>query len=103
MLCLINDKVNYKDLASHLITIHQQNKQDGLIFVGGQSNNELLKQISKSASFLFTSNYPVFMPTSYKNDIKLRLDSNIFFFSDHKDGTYELQDIFAIKYLNIKK
>ena len=46
---------------------------------------------------LFISNYPVFMPTSYKNDIKLRLDSNIIFFSDQEDGSYGLQDIFAVK------
>ena len=97
VLCFINDKVDHEELASYLISIHQQHKQDGLIFVGGQANNEILKQISKSASTLLTSNYPIFMPTSYKNNIQLRLDSNIFFFSDRENGTYELHDIFAVK------
>ena len=36
VLCLMNDKIDHEELTSYLISIHQQNKHDGLIFVGGK-------------------------------------------------------------------
>ena len=96
LLCLSNEH-DANELTNHLDNIHQGRKQDSLIFVGSQGHSNLLKHLSKGEPNMLTSNYPVFMPISYKNDIHLRLDSNIFFYRYNDDGTYELSDIFAVK------
>ena len=96
LLCLSNDQ-NTNALAAHLDLINQQRKQDGLIFIGNEHHAGLIKHISDVAPSLFRPNYPLFMPFSYQNDIKLRLDSNIIFFMDNDNGTFELHDIFAVK------
>ena len=81
---------------NHLASIHQHRKQDGLIFVGSEGHDGLLKYITDVVPSLLRSNYPLFMPISYQNDIKLRLDSNIFFFrGNHRN--YDLYDVFAVK------
>ena len=68
--------------------------QDGILLVGREGHEELLDKLAEGSSeSLLTRNYPVFMPTSYKNDIKLRLDSNILFYG----VDYQLYDIFAVK------
>ena len=92
LLCLSNDQ-DENELGNHLATIHQHRKQDSLIFLGSQGHERLLKHLSESVPSILTSNYPLFMPTSYQNEIKLRLDSNIFFYGNN----YELYDIFAVK------
>ena len=96
LLCLTNDQ-DTDELGNHLAYIHQGRKQDGLIFVGSQGHEELLELLSQGAPSLLTSNYPVFMPISYQNDIQLRLDSNILFYIDSDVGYYELYDVFAVK------
>ena len=96
LLCLSNDQ-DTNDLAAHLDLINQERKQDGLIFVGNEYHAGLIKHISDVAPSLFRPNYPLFMPYSYQNDIQLRLDSNIIFFKDNDNGTFELHDIFAVK------
>ena len=64
--------------------------QDGLIFVGGSggAHEELLNQIVKHAPSIFTSNRPVFMPDSYSDILKLRLDSNVIFFEEVAPSRY---------------
>ena len=96
ILCLSNDQ-DANELANHLASIHQRRKQDGLIFVGSQGHGELLQNLSEDAPSIWTSNNPIFMPFSYKNDIQLRLDSNILFYVEHDIASYELYDIFAVK------
>ena len=96
LLCLSNDQ-DVNQLANHMDKIHQGRKQDGLIFIGNQGHENLLKQLSQGAPYILTPNYPVFMPISYQKYIQFRLDSNILFYSDNNDGTYELNDIFAVK------
>ena len=96
LLCLSNDQ-DTTEIANHLASIHQQSKQDGLIFVGSQGHEKLLKHLSESAPSILTSDFTVFMPISYKNDIQLRLDSNILFYRDNDKANYELYDIFAVK------
>ena len=78
LLCLSNDQ-DELELANHLAFVHHQGKQDGIIFIGRQGTESLLTHLTLNTSSIFTSNYPVFMPTSYKSSIKLRLDSNILF------------------------
>lgn len=65
--------------------------------MGNGHHAGLIKYISDVAPYLYRQNYPLFMPFSYHNDIKLRLDSNIIFFRDNDNGTFELYDIFAVK------
>ena len=80
VLCIENDsEENLGKLVRHLNLIHRDIKQDGIIFIGRQGTESLLTHLTLNTSSIFTSNYPVFMPTSYKSSIKLRLDSNILF------------------------
>ena len=95
LLCLSN--MDTFEVATHLASIHQHRKQDGLIFIGFQGHEKLLYQLSESESTILTSNYPVFMPISYQNDIQLRLDSNIIFYTKMSIANFELYDIFAVK------
>ena len=48
LLCLSNDQ-DGNELADHLASIHQHNKQDGLIFVGSQGHEKLLKHLPEGA------------------------------------------------------
>ena len=96
LLCLSNDQ-DTNELANHLASIHPHRQQDGLIFVGSQGHEKLLKQLSEGAPSILTLNYPVFMPISYQKDIQLRLDSNIYFYRDIDISNYEVYDIFAVK------
>ena len=96
LLCITNDEGD-NELTSHLKSIDTGRKQDGIIFVGIVGHEKLVKDLSKVVPTIMTSNYPVFMPLSYKNDIQLRLDSNILFYGKSDDGTYKLNDIFAVK------
>ena len=96
LLCVSHDQ-NTNELPHHLASIHLRRKQDGLIFVGNKSLENLLKHLTEVSPSIMTSNYPVFMPISYQNDIQLRLDSNIIYYMDSGNGNYELYDIFAVK------
>ena len=96
VLCLPTDS-DTNDLVEHLALIHKQRKQDGIIFWGNQGHEKLLKQLTPVVPFLFTSNSPTFMPTSYKEDIKLRLDTNVIFYEESNQARYDLYDIFAVK------
>ena len=54
ILCLtLNMDTN--ELANHLAFIHKHRKQDGLIFVGHQSHEKLLKHMSEIMPSIFTS------------------------------------------------
>ena len=96
LLCYAND-LDAQELANQLVLIHRGRKLDGLIIQGRHGHKKLLKHLMRVAPFILASNYPVFMPSSYKDDIELRLDSNIVFYSDKEGGNYELNDIFAAK------
>ena len=95
-LCLTNDMdKNY--LAEHMALMHQGRKQDGVIFVGVSGHGQLIRDLAELAPSLFTSNCPVFLPIDYTSDIKLRLDSNVVFYSEDGPTNYKLLDKFAVK------
>ena len=96
LLCL-SDSLDVTELANHLALTHQHRRQDGIVLIGRTGHEHLLKELNKGSPSLLTTNYPVFMPTSYKDDIKLRLDSNIIFFNDSSAGNWKLLDIFSVK------
>ena len=96
LLCISNDQ-DANELTNHLDNIHKRRKQDGLIFRGNQWNKELLTKLSKGAPHIFRSNIPIFMSIVHKSDLQLTLDSNILFYLDKDDGSYELTDIFSVK------
>ena len=96
LLCL-SDGLGSSELAKHLNLTHQHRRLDGIILVGSQGHEKLLSELDKESSITLTSIYPVFLPTSYKKEIKLRLDSNVVFYGKEGAGSYNLFDIFAIK------
>ena len=101
LLCL-SDGLDTTELANHFNNhfsnlTHKHRRQDGIIFVGEPGHEELLKEIEKTSPSLLTTNYPIFMPISYKDDIKLRLDSHVYFYGNKTDSKFELKDIFAVK------
>ena len=93
--CISEDK-DSNELAMHMDLIHLQRKQDGLIFIGNEGHEELMKQLTPN---VFSSNCPVFVPNTYSKQINLRLDSNLIFFKQQQEAPskYELIDKFAVK------
>ena len=96
LLCLQNE-VDSVEVLHHMEIIQQGRKLDSLIFVGIQGHGNILKQLSVGATNFLISNIPAFIPISYRNNIKLRLDSNIIFYAENDGGNFELYDIFAVK------
>ena len=82
LLCL-SDSFESTELGNHLALSHQHRRQDGIILFG-TGHEQLLRKLAKGSPSLLTTNYPVFMPTTYKSSIKLRLDSNIVFYNSSK-------------------
>ena len=98
MLCLSNFQSSSIDaLAEHLITVHNNSKQDGVIFLENELNKGLLEQLEALAPSIFRSNSPVFMPKEYVDMIKLRLDSNVIFYDRKSKNKFNLFDIFTVK------
>ena len=95
-LCLTYD-IGIRETADHLDIIFKTRKQDGIIFVGDQGHQQVVRQLAKVSPAIFSSNCPVFMSTNYTNDIELRLDSNIIFYREGAHSKYELMDQFAVK------
>ena len=95
ILCL-KDVQEQNELTTHLQTIHQTRKQDGILFIG-KDNKKILMQLVMNVPSIFTSACPVFMPIEYVDLIDLRLDSNIIFFESKTPTGYNLVDIFAVK------
>ena len=71
VLCLPSEGWVSEELAEQLATIHMQRKQDGVIFVGKEGHEKLLEH--PAVKDMWTSNCPNFMPTSYRDSIKLRI------------------------------
>ena len=98
MLCLSNFQSSSIDaLAEHLITVHNNSKQDGVIFLENELNKGLLEQLEALAPSIFRSNSPVFMPKEFVDLIKLRLDSNVIFYEREATNKFNLFDIFSVK------
>ena len=96
VLCLQND-MNMNQLSEHIVSMHQDRKQDGVVFVGHHGQETLFEQLGKLAPSIFVSNCPVFAPIEYADIIKLRLDSNIMFYQKETAIKFNLFDIFAVK------
>ena len=74
--------------------------QDGMIFIGSTSNQHqelLVKLAVLTVRNPFRKNCPVIMPIKYSTIMDLKLDSNIIFYMEEKNGTYRLIDKFAVK------
>ena len=84
------------ELADVIAMLYHGSKQDGLLFVGSQTQKKLLQDVQGLVPELFKSDCPVFLPREYSNIIELRLDNNIVFYENHGDGIYHLTDIFAV-------
>ena len=97
-LCLTND-METSEVVEHLTIIHRHGKQDGILLIGDEGHKKLIEVLANLTpnESLFARNYPVLMPTAYKNDIKLRLDSNVIFYEESGMEGYQLYDLFAIK------
>ena len=96
LLCLSDDQDD-SELSNHLASIHHHRKQDGMIFIGFQGHEKILQQLTDAGSTILTSNYPVFIPITYQNEIGLRLDSNIIFYKNIGIASFQLYDVFAVK------
>ena len=97
--CISNDNMEYGVVIEHVIQLHNNRRQDALIVIGGgEGHRQLLTGLSNNVttSLIFTSNYPVFVPLEYSNDIALRLDSHITFYEVEPNGV-RLTDKFAVK------
>ena len=89
VLCLPNNQ-DTNELVDHLALIDQHREQDGLIFVGCQRHENILKLLSQVAPSILTTSYPVFIPICYKPNFQLRLDSNVLFYRETETSNYEL-------------
>ena len=96
ILCF-SGSIDKKELAIHLDMIHQQRKQDSVIFIGNYGHENPLKELTKFVPSIFSSNYPILMPLEYTEYIKLRLDSNIIFYTQKSSAKFEIVDQFAVK------
>ena len=94
--CMIDDQ-NATEVAQHLSILYQGRQQDGIIILGNQIHEPLMRQVTGMVPGILTSNCPVFMPLGYSNIMKLRLDSNIIFFEEEALHKYELVDKFSVK------
>ena len=98
VLCLKNDmKMETENLGSHIATLSRGRYQDGLIFVGNSSHENILKWFEMYAPTILRSNCPVFMPAEYTKTINLKLDSNVLFYRQETPKVYKLIDTFAVK------
>ena len=66
---------------------------------GLEHQQQLVNELASLHPTVLTSNNPVFMPTMYRNNVSLRLDSNIVFYEEDEESgnKYRLFDIFAVK------
>ena len=97
VLCLMDyQEEDFADLVHHLTTLHNNRKQDGIIFTNSPTNRLLVNQLVGELPSMFRSNCPVFMPLEYDMMVKLRLDSNIIFFQEQPQS-FRLVDKFAVK------
>ena len=85
------------DLAKHLLAMHKSGKQHGIIFVGSGGHASLLLLLASITPSIFSSNCPLLIPIEYRDELKLRLDSNIIFYKAEPGQKYKLIDSFAIK------
>ena len=96
VLCLTSDMDSH-EVTDQLANTFRKRKQDGTIFVGDKGHRELVRQLAIDVPTIFASGCPLFLPVEYKNEIKLRLDSNVIFYEGPIDGKYKFMDIFAVK------
>ena len=95
--CISSENMDYGAVIEHVFQLHNKGRQDALIIVGGGgAHRKLLTGLAKLYPVLLTSNYPVFVPLEYSNEISLRLDSHIIFYEVEPNGV-RLTDKFAVK------
>ena len=95
--CISNENMDYGALIEHVFQLHNNGRQDALIIIGGGgAHSKLLTGLAKLYPVVLTSNYPVFVPLEYSNEIPLRLDSHIIFYEVEPNGV-RLTDKFAVK------
>ena len=67
-----------------------------IIIGGGGAHSKFLTGLAELYPGVLTSDYPVFMPLEYSNEIPLRLDSHVTFYEVEPNGVW-LTDKFAVK------
>ena len=91
-------------MVDHVANLFRNGKQDGLIFVGNNTNEEVLNQlallyqryeVNRMERPIFRSNCPIFMPLDFSNKVELRLDTNLIFYQN-EGLAYTVVDIFAV-------
>ena len=97
MILCISNNGNIEEMAEHLAAIHGGRNQDGLVFIGSQIHEQLIRKITKDEPSTFISNCPIIMPKEYSNSLNLRLDSNVIFYEEITQMEYKLHDVFAVK------
>ena len=85
------------DLANHLWALHKIRKQHGIIFVGIEGHSSVLRMLATIVPAIFSSDCPLFMPSEYRDELELRLDSNIVFYKAQPVSKFQLIDSFAVK------
>ena len=84
------------EFAKVISIMYNTRKQDGIFFVGSQTQGKLLRDLQNIVPDMFHSDCPVFLPREHSNSIELRLDNNIIFYQNREDGMYSLADIYAV-------
>ena len=89
-------------LANHIVILHEQRKQDGVLFIGNYIERTWLDYLLFRASSILRTDSPIFMHIGLSQIIQFslyyadhRLDNNILFY-ERKDSSYKLMDIFAV-------
>ena len=86
-------------LWRHIVRLSNNRKQDGMIFVGTESNKhrELLEKLASRVPGMFRSNCPIIMPIKFSTLLELKLDSHVIFYKKEENEVYRLIDIFSVK------
>ena len=92
-------------VVDHIANLFRNGKQDGLIFVGNDTNEGLVHELAMlyqrydviaKERPIFRSNCPLFMPLHFATKFGNRLDTNIIFYQ-MEGQIYNLVDKFAVR------
>ena len=95
VLCL-DQKNDPNELVEHIAMLYKQRKQDGVLFVGTETDQGLLENLAVNEPLMFRSRCPILMHFKLSSMIDLKLDSNILFY-ERRDAKYNLVDTFSVK------
>ena len=85
------------EFAEYIASLYYYRKQDGIIFVGSKAHKKLLKDLQNLEKDIFRSDCPIFLPVEYSDTVTLTLDSNLVFYENVGDESYNLTDRFSVR------